>query len=498
MHNVTNIINELNENNSSNYKLEVLKKHKDDLLLQRVLKMTSDKAVYNYGVGKKTLKKLFEMTMVWDNSKFITLEEALDILENEFCTRKVTGTAALDRLYDIFTNLSMTDSEIITKIINRDLKINVGRSQINKVFKDLITKPSYNRCDTYSDKTAKNINFKEGVYTQLKSDGTYREFTVNDSEVSCVSRSGEEYEYPVHNEILKNLPDSKYMGELTVKATPEILEILNTKLANELRLNHECEELKNLVQKVSSAVLNNEYYILPRSTGNGLIGSDDVPHNSIILELWDMVSFEDYNLAKSKDKKNQPKETYDIRFEKLTDALKEINSDKVQLIPTQIVYSLKEALQITSNYMQEGLEGAIIKDKKMLFKDGTNKHQLKLKLHIEVEMRFTGFVEGNKGSKNEEYFSAVKFQNDEVTIKGQIGVTTMTEDERDFFHENRDKIVNSVATLKCNDLIKATNNDYYALSHVSYIELRPDKNETDTLEKVLKIRDSAMLLESKI
>jgi inorganic pyrophosphatase len=59
MHNVTNIINELNENNSSNYKLEVLKKHKDDLLLQRVLKMTSDKAVYNYGVGKKTLKKTF-------------------------------------------------------------------------------------------------------------------------------------------------------------------------------------------------------------------------------------------------------------------------------------------------------------------------------------------------------------------------------------------------------------------------------------------------------
>ena len=56
MHNITNIINELNENNSSNYKLEVLRRHKEDLLLQRVLKMAADKAVYNYGVGKKTLK----------------------------------------------------------------------------------------------------------------------------------------------------------------------------------------------------------------------------------------------------------------------------------------------------------------------------------------------------------------------------------------------------------------------------------------------------------
>ena len=113
-------------------------------------------------------------------------------------------------------------------------------------------------------------------------------------------------------------------------------------------------------------------------------------------------------------------------------------------------------------------------------------------------MRFTEFVEGNKGSKNEDYFSAVKFQNDEGTIKGQIGVTTMTEDERDFFHANRDKIINSIATLKCNDLIKATNNDYYALSHVSFVELRQDKSETDSLEKVFKIRDAAMLLESKI
>lgn len=498
MHNITNIINELNENNSSNYKLEVLRRHKEDILFQRVLKMAVDKAVYNYGVGKKTLKKLFEMTMVFDNKKFLTLEEALDILETEFCTRKVTGNEALTRLYEIFTNLNIHDSEIITKIINRDLKINVGKSQINKVFKDLITKPSYNRCDTYSDKTSKNINFKNGAYVQLKSDGTYREFTVNDSEVSCVSRSGEEYEYPLHNEILKNLPDSKYTGELTVRCSEKILSILKEKLAYAQRLNHETSLLEEMIEQYEIAKSEGKEYILPRSFGNGLINSDEPPHEDIVIELWDMITFEDYNLAKSKDKKNMPKEIYDVRFEKLKAALAEIDSEKVKLIPTTIVYSLKEALQITSQYMSEGLEGAILKDRNMLFKDGTNKHQLKLKLHIEVEMRFTEFVEGNKGSKNEDYFSAVKFQNDEGTIKGQIGVTTMTEDERDFFHTNRDKIINSIATLKCNDLIKATNNDYYALSHVSFIELRQDKSETDSLKKVFKIRDAATLLESKI
>lgn len=53
---IYDIINELNENNSTNYKIEVLKKHKDNKLLQRVLKMTYDKAIYSYGI---TMKMLF-------------------------------------------------------------------------------------------------------------------------------------------------------------------------------------------------------------------------------------------------------------------------------------------------------------------------------------------------------------------------------------------------------------------------------------------------------
>ena len=35
------------------------------------------------------------------------------------------------------------------------------------------------------------------------------------------------------------------------------------------------------------------------------------------------------------------------------------------------------------------------------------------------------------------------------------------------------------------------NNDYYALSHPVFVELRNDKDETDTLEKVIQLRDMA-------
>jgi hypothetical protein len=49
-------------------------------------------------------------------------------------------------------------------------------------------------------------------------------------------------------------------------------------------------------------------------------------------------------------------------------------------------------------------------------------------------------------------------------------------------------------TVQFNDLTKAEGNDYYALSHPRYIEIRNDKDETDTLEKVLSLREMAMEL----
>jgi len=49
---IAEIIEELNLENGSNYKLKILQKHKENLLLQRVLKMTYDGVKYNYFIRK--------------------------------------------------------------------------------------------------------------------------------------------------------------------------------------------------------------------------------------------------------------------------------------------------------------------------------------------------------------------------------------------------------------------------------------------------------------
>ena len=442
MSSIYDIIQELNLENGSNYKLSILKKYKDNELFQRVLKMTYDTVVYNYYIKKIP-------SFVPSGNNYI-LEHSLDLLEALY-TREKTGHEGIAHLQSILASSSPQNCDVITKIIGRDLKINIGKTQINKVFPGLITKPVYMRCDVYSDKTAKGISYPS--YIQLKSDGTFREFNVQNGAVTSRSRSGEEYEYPIIFETMKDFPDGIYTGELTVKG------------------------------------------ISDRAIGNGLINSDNPPHNDIILELWDVISHDEYNQARQKDKKNPCKTTYEKRFNNLITILYNENgliSENIKLIPYFIVKDLEMALRQTSRWMSEGYEGAILKNFSGVFKDGTSKDQLKLKLEIDLEVRLVGFQEGTPGTKREKTFGAFIFENDEGTIKGRC--SGFTDAQLDEYNSKRDELIGKVFSVQFNDLTKAENNDYYALSHPRFLEFRNDKDETDTLEKAFELRDMAMKL----
>ena len=438
------IIAEINESNSTNHKIAVLKKYNDNDVLKRVLQMTYDHVEYTYGMSIEQVEKFTHEP----SDVPVNLEFALASLLHNFCSRKVTGHAALQMASNLIGNLNEDDADLLKKIINRDLRINAGKTLINKVFPGLITKPVYMRCDVYGEKTSKNIKFPAMV--QLKADGTYREITVSSGKVSARSRSGEDYEYPVLFEAFKNYPDGVYVGELTVRGTAD------------------------------------------RAKGNGLINSDEPPHDDIVIQLWDYITLQEYRQAGLKDKKNPCKTIYKDRWDNLN--IIEINhpSKNIEMIPAQIVETLKEALECTSTWMNEGYEGSILKDLEAVFKDGTSKQQLKLKLQIDAEMRITGFTDGTKGTKREGKIGAIEFANDEGTIKGRT--SGFTDDLLDYFTANKESLLGKIMTVQFNDLTKAEGNDYYALSHPRYIEIRNDKDETDTLEKVLALREMAMML----
>ena len=430
------ILNELNESNSSNYKLDILKKYKDNSELKKLLELTYNRNKYNFNVSKNCIIKDNPNILESNGSK--TVDELLSALEI-LGEGTIRGNEAHQFVCNHLKCLDNDNKEIFLNVLGRDLKIGLNVKSINKVFKNLIPKPNYMRCAVLSEKTLKKINFP--AFIQLKMDGTYREIHVADGQVSGKTRSGEEYFNPVLFKEMENFPNGYYTGELTIDGES-------------------------------------------RFTGNGLINSLNPPYEKITFTVWDYLTDDDY-LEKSKT-------PYYSRFESLSDIIEKHKSNRVKLVPNHEVNSIDEALKYVSDWMEQGLEGGVLKDKNNVFKNGTSGTQLKIKLKVDAEMRITGFTDGTIGTKREGKIGAIQFSNDEGTIKGQC--SGFSDEELDLFTKNKDNLIGRIISVEFNDIVKSENNDYYALSHPVFIEIRNDKDETDTLEKVIQLRDMAKSL----
>lgn len=280
---ITQILSELNESNSSLHKIAVFNKHKDDALLQRVLQMANDTVLYTYGVTVPQIEKFKP-----DNTTPWTLEEALGVLETDFCTRKVTGHAALQLGSDILASLSTDDADVVRKIINRDLRINIGKTQINKVWKDLITKPIYMRCDVYSKKTSKNIKFP--AILQLKADGLACFTHISESKVTCYTRSGEEFVL----ESFQYLKENKDLHGYTIQG-----ELLLDGTAERSKGNGVVNSLIKFAQSANKTLTSKEAKEI---------------EDKLVYQVWDLLSSDDMFKAKHKISDGT---IYKKRFEQL-------------------------------------------------------------------------------------------------------------------------------------------------------------------------------------
>lgn len=432
---ISEFLSELNESNSSNYKISTLKKYQNSEIVKQLLKLTYDKNNFNFGMSRTRLLGILNESNFPEGIDKI--DDYLDLLQEN--SGKLSGNSAKEFYSLLLQKLTEDSRVILLNILGRDLKCGINIKNINKVFKNLIPKPNYMRCAVFSEKLVKKIHFP--AMLQLKMDGTYREFNVSNGTVSAKTRAGEEYQNEVLFDILKSFPDGYYMGELTIDGES-------------------------------------------RFTGNGLINSLNPPLDKIIFTCWDFLTFDEYI--------GKVKTSYIDRFNRLQNLIENRDLKQVKLVENHIVNNVSEALKQVSLWMSEGLEGGVLKDFNNTFKNGTSNTQLKIKLKVDAEMRITGFTEGTPGTKREGKIGAIQFANDEGTIKGQC--SGFSDAELEEFSKNKDSLIGKIISVEFNDVTKAENNEYYALSHPRFIEIRNDKNETDDLKKVIQLRDMAKML----
>ena len=441
-------------------KMEVLSKYKDNETLKRALYLCKSKRVKFY------IKQIPEYTTL--TSEFISLDDAFDKLTN-ISSRFVTGNEALNFLSEILSNLAPDDAYIIERIIDKDPKIGMGTTFINKVFKDLIEDTPYMGAVSFDEKKARKIFDKGGRgLSQIKMDGRYANAIIRNGEVELESRQGEPTILTGAKflEELSKFEDCVLNGELTIDGVPRYES--NGIIASLI-------DICGKKQSRSEAETNRKITNFEDKHGS-FIGALE----SIRYTVWDVLSIDEYFAKASKT-------PYYERLDFVASYIMNAEATMIKPIESKEVETYGEAMEHFQEVLStevDGVpqEGTILKAYDGAWKDGKPTWQIKLKIEMNVDLKIVGFNYGTKGTKNENVISSLLCESSDGKLVTQP--QGLKEDMMKFITESQDKLLGTIIEVKCSGL-SFDNTGAYSLLYPAFKGFRDDKNVADSLNDII-------------
>lgn len=427
---LNDFFNDLANNASRNYKIEKLEANKTNELLREVIRLTLDPFTLFY--IKKIPSPIF-------TGKVISLEEAIGRLYT-LSSREKTGNDAIKFLAELLGSVNTADSEVIRRIISKDLKCGVSTSTVNKVWTGLVNDYPVMLCSPFEQKIADKIKYP--AIAQEKSDGMRFNAVVDGDKCNFYSRSGQPLE------LLGNLQE----------------EFIT--LANGISCVFDGELLVIEGDK-----------ILPRKEGNGILNKANkgtispVEASKVQARIWDVIPYM-YFLDGEYSK------PYSDRVAVLDKMLETNPVQKIEMIEWRLVHSLEEANTYFQEKLDAGFEGIILKDLRGIWENKRTKTQIKFKAEKDCDMKIVGLTEGT--GKYEGMLGSIECESEDGLIKVSVGSGFNDKDRVDLFTND---IIGKVVSVQYNELIKNRQGELSLFLPI-YIELRLDKTEADSSTKI--------------
>ena len=207
-----NFVNEINESNGRLYKQSVLKKYKDDVVVQRYLKIAFDPFMV-FGISTKKLNKIVGGTVI---NCIESVFDLFDYLENH----NTGSDADISICQEVLNIVSTNDREagaILEALICKDLSIGCDAKTINKEIPDLIPTFSVQLANKYFDKPAYVEGKTFAITTKI--DGGRIIALKENGQVSFFTRAGQKYEglVDLEDEMSRLMPDNTCLdGDITL------------------------------------------------------------------------------------------------------------------------------------------------------------------------------------------------------------------------------------------------------------------------------------------
>lgn len=445
------ILEQVRNTSSKNEKIDILRQHADNINLQEYLFYTYSPHINFY------MKKLPKLSVVGKLGEAAFLNHYIN-LAKVLSERVITGKAAQAHYVSVVEQFDENCQKLFQWMILKDVKAGFNISTINKVWPGLIFEPPYMRCSLESDVNFDKWNWEEGAhFVQLKADGMFVNVFSSEGqgfEFTFMSRQGSEFPYGVLGELedhVKGLATGVvYMGELTVYKDGELLS-----------------------RQVGNGILN-----------SALQGTPVDSEYSVRLELWDSVPYQRWKAGEDND-------PYYSRFEELEGDVHDLDSPLVNVIETRDVNSLEEAKEIAAEWMNLGLEGAVLKHCMMPWKDHTSKLQVKLKAEVEVELQAEELIAGDQTGQNAELFGSIRSRSS--CGKLVVDVPGYSKEDRQHIFDHWEELYKSkIMTVRGNALLApGKTRTMYSIFLPRHVEWRFDKTEADSLEQIQKQFENA-------
>jgi hypothetical protein len=457
---IKQIFDEIANESSTKKKVEILSKYKDNDLLKNVLYLANSKRVKFY------IKQIPAYTPQPEGYGG-NLEKTLDIHLKIIHNREVTGNAAIEHLKLTLETLDAADAYIIERIIEKDCKMNLGTSLINKVFPKLIEETPYMGAKSYDEKLAKKI-FETGSklgYSQIKMDGRYCNAIIRSGEVELESRQGEP----------SILTGAKFLDELAGFEDC----VLNGELTMDGISRYESNGIVASLISIGKKKLDGEDVTKEIKKFEEKHMNYQEALDAIRFTVWDTIHVDEYFEQKS----DIP---YYLRINRVSDMLVDYKPTMISLVETKPVHSYEEAMAHFQQMLNLGQEGTILKAYDGAWKDGKPNWQVKMKLEMDVDLKIVGFNYGT--GKNANVISSVNAESADGKVFTRP--TGINEETMQYITDNQDKLLGTILEVKCCGLSNDSNGNY-ALLHPVFKTLRDDKNTCDTLESIKEIEAMA-------
>lgn len=446
-------------------KIEVLSKHKDNILLQELWYFT-------YGRVKFHTNVIVEPS-IGDCGAESNYGVVVSLLDKLRC-KVVTGNAAKLLITDTLSKLNPRCIEVYNRVIKGNLKCGIGEKAGNEVWgKDFIKPFPVMLISAYCPKkAAKIISNPAGAVMQLKSDGVrcivHGEYQ---SDIKFYSRQGEEFH---------GLSD-KFEKAIYRFTTNMGTEIGAYQIDGEMVYIGE-DDVHD--PRKAAGIMN--------SCIHGTASEKDI--DSLCYIIWDMTAEND-----DLDMK------YDDRISLLQDFARDYQC--ISVVPSWEVTTLGEVHQKYNEILESGNEGVVLKSLSNVWANKRVTDCIKYKAKHQAEFEITGWYKGEEGNEMCNVIggfnvksacgkvisntgSGLTFEDRNILTEEVGGKQVAVKDADGYYiadpSKDNDDYIGKIVTLEYNARTSDKNGrDTYSLRFPIFKGIRFDKTEADTLETMI-------------